>query len=244
MNAMHLLPTGQPPDAGDLLALYATEPGQRLVRMMFVASLDGACEAGGTSAALSGAMDAELIGTLRGIADAVLVGAGTLRQENYRAVRPRAARRQWRVATGRAEYPRLVVVSARLDLDPAHQAFANAPVRPVIITSRAAGPRRRGALAPVADVLAHGDDQVDLASALSELRDGYGLHHILCEGGPSLFGALHAAGLVDEVCLTVSPVLAGAGAGRIIAGPPGALTTMTLHHALVTDSYLLLRYTR
>jgi riboflavin biosynthesis pyrimidine reductase len=244
MNGMHLLPTGQPLDTSDLLALYATEPGQRLVRMMFVASLDGACEAGGTSAALSGAMDAELIGTLRGIADAVLVGAGTLRQENYRAVRPRAARREWRVATGRAEYPRLVVVSARLDLDPAHQAFANAPVRPVVITSRAADPGRRDALAPAADVLAHGDERVDLVSALAELREGYGLHHILCEGGPNLFGALHAAGLVDEVCLTVSPVLAGAGAGRIISGPPGALTRMTLHHVLVTDNYLLLRYTR
>ncbi len=136
------------------------------------------------------------------------------------------------------------MVSSTLDLDPAQAAFANAPVRPVVITHGRPDPARRHAIGEVADVLVHGDSQVDLESALAELRGRYGLHHLLCEGGPTLFGSLHAAGLVDEVCLTVSPVLAGSGASRIVAGPAGALTQMTLRHALAAEGYLFLRYAR
>jgi riboflavin biosynthesis pyrimidine reductase len=239
-----VLPVASPVDAADLLPLYAVPRGRQLVRMLFVASLDGAVEIGGTSAGLGGAMDRQLIGMLRAAADGVLVGAGTLRRENYRAVRPLAARREWRLAAGFTEYPRLVVVSGSLDLDPAQAAFASAPVRPVVITAAAAGADRRAAIGEVADVLVHGEAEVDLTAALARLRADYGLDHLLCEGGPALFGALHAAGLVDEVCLTISPLLAGAGAGRIIAGPAGALTRMKLQHAIAADSYLFLRYTR
>ena len=137
-----------------------------------------------------------------------------------------------------------MVVSGSLDLDPAQAAFANAPVRPVVITSAAADSGRRAVIGEVADVLVHGTAEVDLAAALAQLRADYGLDHLLCEGGPALFGALHASGLVDEVCLTISPLLAGAGAGRIIAGPAGALTRMALRHAIAADGYLFLRYTR
>jgi riboflavin biosynthesis pyrimidine reductase len=239
-----MLPADTAVEPGELLSLYETPPGQRLVRVLFIASLDGAAEVEGTSARLGSALDRQLIGTLRALSDGVLVGGGTLRQENYRAVRPLAARRAWRTAHGRTEFPRLVVVSSSLALDPAQAAFANAPVRPVVITHSSADEQRRGAIAGVADVLVHGDEQVDISSALAELRDRYGLNHILCEGGPTLFGTLHAAGLVDEVCLTVSPVLAGSGACRIITGDQGKLTQMTLKHALAADGYLFLRYTR
>ena len=109
-----MLPVAAPVDAADLLPLYAVPRGRSLVRMMFVASLDGAAEIGGTSAGLGGAMDRQLIGMLRAAADGVLVGAGTLRRENYRAVRPLSARREWRLSAGFAEYPRLVVVSGSL----------------------------------------------------------------------------------------------------------------------------------
>lgn len=243
--ALHQLPTSEPAAAAGLLPLYAEPPGRQLLRMLFVASLDGAVEVEGTSAALGGALDRQLIGTLRAASDGVLVGAGTLRREKYRALRPLAARRAWRRSVGLAEYPRLVVVSRSLDLDPAQHAFAEAPVRPVIVTAGAADPGRYRALTGVADVVAVGTQEVDLPAAVARLRRDYGLHHLLCEGGPTLSGCLHAAGLVDEVCLTISPVIAGAGAGRIMAGPPGALTPMTLRHAAATaDGYLFLRYTR
>jgi riboflavin biosynthesis pyrimidine reductase len=242
--ALHVLPAGEPVDAAALLPLYAVPAGQQLIRMLFVASLDGAVEVDGSSAGLGGAVDKQVIGILRAAADGVLVGAGTLRRENYRAVRPLAARRAWRTSAGLAEYPRLVVVSGTLGLDPAQAAFASAPVRPVVITAGSADHRRRAAVEEVADVLVHGAERIDLAAALSQLRAEYGLNHLLCEGGPTLFGALHAAGLVDEVCLTISPVLAGAGAGRIIAGAAGPLTQMTLRHAVAAGSFLFLRYAR
>jgi riboflavin biosynthesis pyrimidine reductase len=92
-------------------------------------------------------------------------------------------------------------------------------------------------------VLYHGTDQVDLAAGLAELRRR-GHRQLLCEGGPQLFGSLTAADLVDELCLTVAPLLAGPGAGRITAGPPAPPRAMALRHVLVADGALLLRYTR
>ncbi len=242
---MHLLPlTGPELDSDAIIALYRIEPGQPLVRMNFVSSIDGAVAVDGLSGGLGTGADKEVFVTLRALADGILVGAGTLRDENYRPVRPTAERRAWRESVGLPACPRLVVVSGGLDLDPTHRALAEAPVRPVVITRASSDPSRREALSDVADVLVHGDDQVDLTSALAALRGDYALNHLLCEGGPTLFGSLHAAGLVDEVCLTVSPLLAGPGAGRIIAGPQGALTTMALVHALASEGALLLRYRR
>ncbi len=152
-------------------------------------------------------------------------------------------RRAWRAEHGLDPYPRLVVVSRRLDLDPGNPALADAPVRPAVITSADSPPDRRTALSAVADVLVHGEREVDLAAALAELRAG-GLGHVLSEGGPHLFGALTAADLVDEVCPTVAPMLAGPGAGRITAGPASAVRDLALASVLADDGTLLLRYAR
>jgi riboflavin biosynthesis pyrimidine reductase len=95
----------------------------------------------------------------------------------------------------------------------------------------------------VADVLVHGEREVDLAAGLADLR-ARGLRHILSEGGPHLLGALTAADLVDEVCLTVAPMLAGGGAGRISAGPASPVRALTLATALADNGTLLLRYAR
>lgn len=215
----------------------------RVVRVNFVTSVDGAVELDGHSAGLSGAPDKRIFRLLRMMCDALLVAAGTLRRERYHAVRLSEDRRAWRRAHGLAEYPTLVVVSGSLDLDPAQDAFADAPVRPIVLTHGRAPADRRDRLAGVADVLAVGDEAVDLAGALAALRER-GLDHVLCEGGPYLFGALTAAGLVDEVCLTVSPLLAGPGAGRITAGRPAPPAELALRHVLAADGSLFLRYTR
>lgn len=233
-------------DAG-LAALYA--PDDRAVpavRVNFVSSVDGAVTLDGHSEGLSSPADKRVFGVLRMLCDALLVGAGTLRNEGYRSLRLDERRRAWRRDHGLAEYPPLVVVSARLDLDPAHPALADAPVRPVVVTHARAPAQARAALGAVADVLALGDPVVDLPAALAALR-ARGLRQVLCEGGPVLFGSLAAAGLVDEVCLSISPLLAGAGAGRIIAGPPqlpGGARRYALRHALVAGDLLLLRYVR
>jgi riboflavin biosynthesis pyrimidine reductase len=223
-----------------LIDLYAPGPDPSL-RVNFVSSLDGAGTLDGKSAGLSGPEDKRVFGILRMHCDALLVGAGTVREEGYHAVRLDQQRRRWRLAHGMSEFPTLVIVSGRCDLDPAQPALADAPVRPVILTRAGADP---GALADVADVIRAGDGQVDLVAAVGQLRER-GFAQILSEGGPTLFGSLTAAGLVDELCLTVSPLLAGPGAGRITAGPDlPAPASLTLRHALLADGQLLLRYGR
>jgi riboflavin biosynthesis pyrimidine reductase len=221
-------------------AYEVTGPG---VRVNFVTSVDGAVELDGVSAGLSGPADKRVFAILRMLCDALVVGAGTVRREGYHAVRLNEWRRDWRTRRGLPAYPTLVIVSRSLDLDPAQDAFAGAPVRPVVLTCAAAPADGRRALSAVADVLTFGDVDVDLPAAVDALRDR-GLAHVLSEGGPQLLGALTAADLVDELCLTVSPLLAGPGAGRITAGPASAARPLRLRHALAAGDMLLLRYAR
>ncbi|MEU5830719.1 pyrimidine reductase family protein [Micromonospora tulbaghiae] len=224
-----------------LTALYGRTDRPHL-RVNFVASADGAVTLDGYSAGLSGEPDKRVFGLLRMLCDGLVVAAGTLRHEGYRAVRLSPERRAWRREQGLAEYPTLVVVSGSLDLDPAQAAFADAPVRPVVLTHADAVPPP--GLTDVADVVRCGTDRVDLAAGLAELRRR-GLDQLLCEGGPHLFGALTAADLVDELCLTVAPLLAGAGPGRITAGDAGVPRHLPLRHVLVAaDGVLMLRYAR
>ena len=234
-------PDPNPIDDDTLVALY--QPAGPGLRMNFVTSVDGAVEIEGRSAGLGNPADKLVFGLLRQYPDGLLVGAGTLRREAYHAVRLDENRRAWRKAHGLDPYPRLVVASRRLDLDPTHLALAEAPVRPVILTCAAAPPDLRRSLATVADVLVYGDDEVDLGAAVAGLQ-ARGMASILSEGGPHLMGSLTAADLVDEVCLTVSPLLAGPGAGRITAGPPSELRDLTIAHILYAEDAMLLRYIR
>lgn len=234
-------PDPSPLDDDALIALY--RPAGPGLRVNFVTSVDGAVEIEGLSKGLQNPADNRIFALLRQFPDALLVGAGTLRQEGYGPVRLDESRRSWRTGHGLAAYPRLVVASRRLDLDPTHPSLSDAPVRPAVLTCASAPPDRREALASVADVLVHGDDEVDLRAGLDDLRER-GLATILSEGGPHLFGALTAADLVDEVCLTVSPLLAGPGAGRITAGPPAEARDLQVAHILYAGDAILLRYAR
>jgi riboflavin biosynthesis pyrimidine reductase len=245
-----LWPDPHPLDDDALADAYEVDDRFRThLRVNFVTSVDGAVEVGGFSAGLFSEglprdADLKVFGMLRMLCDALLVGAGTLRHEGYGSLRLDGRRRAWRRDHGLAEYPTLVVVSSALDLMASNQAFVEAPVRPIVLTHAAAPADRRAALEPVADVLTLGDGQVDLAAGIERLAER-GLRQLLSEGGPHLFGALTAADLVDEVDLTVSPLLAGPGADRIVAGsghPPGRIA---LRHILADDhGTLLLRYTR
>lgn len=231
-------------DGADLLERYTVpDRSRRHVRVNFVASIDGAVTHAGLSGPLNGPADKQVFDLLRRLADVVLVGAGTLRAEGYAGLRLDAPDVAWRQAHGLAPHPALAVVSARLDLDPAAAPFADAPVRPVVLTHDASPADRRRDLARVADVVVAGASAVDLAAAVAALADR-GLPQVLCEGGPHLFGALVAADLVDEMCLTVSPVLEGGDAGRAATGSPQATRRMRLAHVLTTDDMVMLRYLR
>jgi riboflavin biosynthesis pyrimidine reductase len=227
-------------DDDAIVGCYPRVPAPSL-RVNFVTSVDGAVTLDGYSAGLSSPGDKRVFHLLRMICDAVLVGAGTLRHEGYRELVVDDAQRRWREAHDLPPHPRQVIVSGSLDLDPAWDVFTRSPVRPVVVTWK--GAAERPGLADVADVLAVGEERVDLVAAVAALH-GYGLTQLLCEGGPYLFGALTSADLVDELCLTLAPLLAGPGAGRITAGLAGPPRDLALRHVLSSDGQLLLRYTR
>ena len=134
----------------------------------------------------------------------------------------------------------MVVVSRSLEFDLDQLVFSDAPIRPIILTHRAAP---ASLLHDVADVIAVGDGEVDLAAGIAELH-ARGATQLLCEGGPALLGSMIAQDLVTEFCLTVSPLLVGGGPGRIAAGAPGVVREMSLRHILSLQDMLFLRYAR
>ncbi|HMD91237.1 MAG TPA: pyrimidine reductase family protein [Trebonia sp.] len=229
-------------DDAALAGLYAY-PRERWLRANFVSSADGAGFLDGLSAGLSSDDDRRLFGMLRVLADVVLVGAGTARAEKYKpARRPRKELAAFRA--GRPPTPPIALVSRMLDLDLESPLFAAAPAdaRTIVITCEASSASRRASVAAVADVIVAGGEAVDLTEAVTALA-GRGLGRVLCEGGPNLLAHVAVAGLLDELCLTVSPLLAGPGPHRIIEGVllPTALP-MTLAHVLEADGFLFCRY--
>lgn len=236
------LPDPAPLDHDELARRYPRAE-QPTLRVNFVSSADGAVSLDGFSAGLSGPGDKTVFKTLRGVCDALVVASGTMLSEGYDALRLDEKRREWRTRRGLPAYPMMVVVSGSLALDPAQAVFADAPIRPLVFTHGDAPAERRAALADVAEVITMGEHAVDLAAMVRELHER-GATQLLSEGGPHLLGALTGADLVDELCLTVSPVLAGAGAGRITAGPPSAPRQLSLRHILSADGALMLRYAR
>lgn len=229
----------------ELIAVYeVADRSTAHLRSNFVSSLDGAVEIDGQSKALSSDSDSRVFSTIRRLADVVLVGAGTIRDEGYTPLRLSKAAREWRTANGLAENPTLAIVSSRLELSAVNPVFQSA-VRPIVVTHAASPVDRREALAEVAEVVVLGEAEVDLRGVVDEFA-ARGMTQILCEGGPHLLGALTAADLVDELCLALSPLLAGPGAGRITAGAPTTLTRrMKLQSSLsASDDYLFFRYLR
>ena len=231
-------------DRRTLLNAYAlADRATPRVRMNFVMSLDGAVTLEGRSGGLGDRNDRLAMQVLRTLADVVLVGAGTVRVEGYGGLRVDESDAAWRRSQGLASQPRAAVVSSRLDLGPEHPFFARAVERPIVVTHAAAPTDRREALAEVADVLVCGEASVDVREMVDALAEA-GLPQVLCEGGPHLFGSLIEADRVDELCLSLSPVLVAGAAGRIARGAPEVERSMRLVHAIPAGDLLLLRYAR
>ena len=209
-----------------------------------VASLDGAITIADRSRGLGGMADKAMFSALRGVADLVLAGAGTVRAEGYGPARPSDATRAARRARGQTEAPRLAVVTRSLDLDLTTPLFTESEAPPMVITCASADAGRQAAVAAVADVLVVGDESVDLADAFAQLRQR-GVEVVTCEGGPSLNGDLVVADLIDEWDLTVSPLLVGGKAGRSSRGRnPVVPVAMRLDRMLEDDQFLLTRWVR
>lgn len=238
---MHaLLPgPGSEVDVHEHYALDWTDSGG--LRANMVASADGAATAQGLSRGLQTPGDNRIFAALRDLADVVLVGAATVLAEGYRAVVPADARLRIRRQYGfSAELP-IALVSRGLQLDLDAPIFADPGRRPIVITTARAD---SSGLTGVADVLTCGDEQIDFGEARRQLA-ARGLTRVLCEGGPRLLAAVIAAGELDELCLSVTPMLAGPAGGRIVSGAPVAPAmpaNLRLHSALEEDGALFLRY--
>lgn len=218
-----------------LIELYPRNPSPT-VRVNFIASADGAVTVDGLSGGLHGPGDKEIFDSLRTVCDALIVASGTVRAENYDALRLTPTARAWRVAHGLPEFPLMVIVSRSLDLDPDQLVFSDAPIRPIVLSTGGADPAH---LAGVADVVAVSD----LRTGIAALHDR-GATQLLCEGGPHLLGSMIEEDLVTELCLTVSPLLVGGGPGRISAGATASARRMSLRHVLTREDMLFLRYAR
>lgn len=217
------------------------EPASPHLRINVVTSADGhATDDRGVSGGLGGPGDVEVLATLRALADAIVVGAGTVRAEGYGAYRPRRALRARREADGRGAPAPIVIVSRALSLPPDAPVFTEAVTRSVVLTSAAASADRRRALAEVADVIVAGDEDVDLRAGLTALRER-GLAQLLCEGGPTLNAQLLDAGLVDEVCVTVASQFVG-GDGPGIANGLATPRNLALAGLLTDGQDLFTRY--
>jgi riboflavin biosynthesis pyrimidine reductase len=237
---LRLWPPSTSLDALDDIALaahYAWPDGlvAPYVRANMVSSIDGAVAVDGKTAGLGSAADLKVFELLRELAEVILVGAGTVRVENYSGMR--------RPTRGRDTYPPIAVVSGSAALNPDSLLFTDTFVPPLILTLESAPKRRRDRIREAGGevVLL---EQLTPGAVLAELHRRE-LRRVLCEGGPTLLGSFHEADAIDELCLTVAPLITGGGAGRTTTGTGGGCSRrMELVGALQAEDSLLLRYRR
>ncbi|NLG20037.1 MAG: hypothetical protein GX555_01220 [Actinomycetales bacterium] len=229
----------------ELLREYAVGPGPS-VRANFVTTLDGHATGGdGLSGSINSAADKQVFDVLRALADVVVVGAGTIRAEGYGRLRTEdAGLLAVRRAAGRSDHPVLAVVTASGDLPEKVVSPEDGAGDLLVLCAEAVRADLADRLGADA-VVPCGTDVVEATRALDALRDR-GLTQVLTEGGPHLLGSWLQAGVVDELCLTLRPVLVGGTGPRIVEAAAGAdaLARFDLLHALEVEGDLMLRYGR
>ena len=226
-------------DAATALASWRKDrPDGPGVALNFISSVDGRIAVNGRSAPLGGPADRALFHALRSRADAVLVGAGTVRDERYGPLIKAAPARDARRQDGLDEQPLALIATSSLELDPALPLLRDPDSRVLILTSS------QGQL-PACAARVEYLRTPNLVDGLAAARERFGLAVVLCEGGPSLAGALAAAGLIDELFLSLAPMIIGdvPGAATMLrgAGPPVPLA-LELRMLLQSDQTLFARY--
>lgn len=250
-DGMHFTLLGRDGDlaATDLAQRYGYPDGLQScwVRANMIASVDGGATSDGKSGDLGSDGDRAVFAALRELADVVVVGASTAQVENYSGVQFGAAERLARQRRGQAEVPPIAVLTRSGHIDRDAKLFHRTEVTPLILTSSAAADdtrQRLGALAEVLDASGEQPDSVDLRTALDLLAER-GLVRVLNEGGPGILGLFTEADLLDELCVTVAPLVLGGKPGRIVTGPGEVRSGLQLRHALTDEKgYLYLRYVR
>lgn len=234
----------------DRLASYYSYPqdlDRCWVRANMVSSLDGGATDDGTSGGLAGRGDRALFTRMRQEADVIVVGAGTVRIENYSGAQMSAIQRTERQRRGQTEVPPIAVITHTADFERDALLFTRSEVPPLILTCRETveqARRRLGGLAEVLDASGRHTDRVDPAAVLAILA-GRKLFRVLTEGGPQLLSLFIEHDAIDELCMTIAPVLVGGQARRIAAGPGEAHTRMRRSHLLTdAEGYLYCRYVK
>lgn len=214
-------------------------PGRCFVRANMATSIGGAVEANGKSHGVSSDVDREIFHTMRALADVVLVGAQTVRAEGYGPAKPAAEAVARRVESGFEPVPPIAVVTRGAELDPSSRLFTEAKVTTMVITSER-GRAEAGALAEVAEIVVCGETDVDMGRMIAALHDR-GLTRVLCEGGPHLLTQLISDDLLDELCLTLSPLTVGPEAHNIATAPLEPPRGFPIAGAIEAEGSLFLR---
>ncbi len=229
-------------DEQELEQLYQYPADRRWLAVNFVVSADGAVELEGRSAGLSNPADRRVYRLGSDLADVVLLGAGTATIEEFRGVHPDEQAAQRRRRYGLSEVPPIAVVTTGRTLPADAPVITEARAPTIVITCATAPPKLCEAwTAAGATVLVTGEDSVDVTAAVDALVMR-GLTRIDCEGGPRLFDSLIEAGLVDELRLTISPLLVSGMADRIACGADVLPRRLELASVLAESDTLLLRY--
>lgn len=221
----------------------ASAPAERpYVVVNFAVTADGrAALADGVSGGIGDDGDRALFHALRGAVDAVMAGTTTLAKEGYGRLVRDPERRAARKRAGLRPDPVAVIVT-RSGRVPAEIPLFDAEGQPVLLYGPPGCPHPAGR----ADVTLTALDPPALGPALADACVHHGVRTLLCEGGPTVFASLLAAGLVDELFLTIAPKLAGGGPGPTITTGPGLDRALALRPAWVLEreGSLYLRYRR
>lgn len=221
MDFRQLLPEHRTVELEDLaatLGLAARSPDERPYTIAnFVASVDGRATVGGRSGALGDDGDRAVFHGLRGAVDAVIAGTVTMRTERYRRMITDADRRRQRVEAGLTPEPLAVIVTRSGDLPADIPLFDEPAARVAVFTATEVD--LAGAHAQV-EVVRLDPGELTFVTVMRHLRAEHGVRSLLCEGGPTLFGALVREGVVDELFLTLAAKLTGGGRGPSISSGP------------------------
>jgi riboflavin biosynthesis pyrimidine reductase len=232
------------PGEADLAPAYPWPADRPWTRVAMLRSLDGGVAgADGRSRSISSDTDRAVLREIRRLADAIVVGAGTVRDEPYGPLVLDVDTIQERAALGLAAAPALVVVSASLDLPYDAPMFTDSGVRPVVVTAEDVAADSLARAAEVADVVRLPRDGLGGRGITTALHQR-GLRRLLCEGGPGLLRSFTADDAVDEIDLTVAPVMparhGAADHGNAPVLPQGFVLAGLLEH----ESFLFARYLR
>jgi riboflavin-specific deaminase-like protein len=223
----------------DLVDLaYAERP---YVVVNFAVTVDGRAAIEGRSGPIGSRTDMEMLQLLRTHADAVMIGAGTMRAERYGRMVSDPAMRERREQNGLAQDALAVIVSGRLDLPWDAPLFSDGGGEIVVFTTSEADPPETET--PM-EVVRHEGPAVDLVAAMRRLREDRGVRALLCEGGPGLHSELQSLEMVDELFVTLAAKLAGGPEPRMIEGELPRRSEWELAWLLEERGELFARYRR